>query len=124
MVGIGDVPWYPEIDENEGPTIYEDEVMIMDHTDQKREATRRRRDDEATGTDEGEASNTVHQEPFSIMGTSATTSRPHQQQRRLRMSSVVQQQRRLRMSIKHPRGHSINTQQANHRAGSDEARRH
>ena len=42
MVGIADVPWYPEIDENEGPTIYEDEEMIMYHTDQERESTRTR----------------------------------------------------------------------------------
>ena len=73
--GIADVPWYPEIDENEGPTIYEDEEMIMDHTDQEREATRRR-EDEATSTDEGEAANSAYHVPISNVATSVPTSWP------------------------------------------------
>ena len=80
MVGIADVPWYPEIDENEGPTIYESEEMIMNHTNEEREATRRRGKDEETATEGDEASNTAHQVPLSSIGTSATTSRTYQRE--------------------------------------------
>ena len=48
--------------------------MIMDHTDQEREATRRRREDEATSTDEGEAANSAYQVPTSNMVTGVPTS--------------------------------------------------
>ena len=80
MVGIADVPWYPEVDENEGPTIYDDEEIIMDHTDQEREAARRRREDEATSTDDGEAANSAYQVPTSNMVTSVPTSWPQQRE--------------------------------------------
>ena len=78
MVGIADVPWYPEVNENEGPTIYEAEEMIMDHTDQERESIRRRRGDDATSTDEGEAANLAYQLPIGATATSVPTSWPQQ----------------------------------------------
>ena len=52
----------------------------MDHTNQEREAIRRRREDEATATEEDEASNTAHQVPIRSIGTSATTSRTYQRE--------------------------------------------
>ena len=76
MVGIADVPWYPEVDENEGPTIYEDEELFMDHADRESEAARERPGDDATSTDEGEAANLAYQLPSGATATSVPTSWP------------------------------------------------
>ena len=91
MVGIADVLWYPKVDENEGSTIYEDEELIMDHTDRESEAARERRGNVATSTDEGEPANLAYQLPIRATAPSAPTSWPQQHPRATTAATYVYQ---------------------------------
>ena len=81
MVGLADVPWYPEVDGNEVSTIYEDEELIMDHVDRESEAARESRGDDATSTDDGEAANLAYELPSGATAISVPTSWPQQNPR-------------------------------------------
>ena len=55
MIGVAEVPWFPEADDEQGTAAVEDEEMVMDHSDQEIAAAQDRGESYALSADDGEA---------------------------------------------------------------------